>query len=138
MDSTDPVMMQAACEFWWDQYIEISDQQERRDFTLSDEMQDFLGVTEALAKAAEANGLDSTTVVAFLHEVRSFYFHIKDRLPVAGPPVQYSSTASSSSLRASHPLPCLPRHPLRLCRPPFNHPLHYPLQLPLCRLLRSC
>src|SRR4051812_9699379 len=88
IDPSDPAMMRAACDFWWDEYIEITEQQAQRNLTLTDEVRNFLSLTESLAIAAEGNSLDSTPLVMFIHDAQSFYFGSQPQLPVAGPPVQ--------------------------------------------------
>ena len=76
--------MRAAYDAWWNDYIEINDEQDGQVFTLSGGLKRFLVLTEALAKSAVANDLDSAPLITFLEDARSFYFGLQDHLPIAG------------------------------------------------------
>ena len=81
-DPHDPVAMREACDNWWT-VTTRSLRAGPRKFTLSDELKKFLVVTEALARSAEANGLDSEPLILFLRDAKLFYFKLQDRLPTA-------------------------------------------------------
>jgi len=83
-DPYDAVAMREASDDWWESCIEITDEQDHRVFTLSHELKRFLVLTEALARSAEANGLNSEPLIIFLQDAKSFYFGLQDRLPTAG------------------------------------------------------
>jgi hypothetical protein len=87
LDPSDPETLRAACEAWGEQYRELAEARGQQDLRLSEEVQQFLALTESLAIAAEGNGLDSTPLVEFYQRARSFYFGLQPRLPAAGPQV---------------------------------------------------
>lgn len=102
-DPSDPVAMRAACDDWWECYIEITDEQDHRVFTLSHELKRFLVLTEALARSAEANGLNSEPLIMFLQDAKSFYYGLQDRLPTAGDGVHVLVDRLKFKLEAQQP-----------------------------------
>jgi hypothetical protein len=95
----DPEEMRAAYDAWWNDYIEINDEQDRQVFTLSGELKRFLVLTEALAKSAVANDLDSAPLITFLEDARSFCFGLQNRLPIAGEHVRVLLEQLNSSFQ---------------------------------------
>jgi hypothetical protein len=83
-----PLPRPADVESWWDDYAEIAQSQGRRQGALTEELSTFIQGTEALARAAEAVGLNASALVKFVHAARRAYYTPGGRLPAAGGRVQ--------------------------------------------------
>jgi hypothetical protein len=122
-DPYDAVVMREACDEWWDKYIEISDEQDHRTFTRSDELKRFLVSTEALARAAAANGLDSEPLLIFLHDAKEFYYKLRERLPTGVDPahllVDQLKFRLDAQQHASRPHPTPPSPTATVPAPPL-------------------
>jgi Transcriptional regulatory protein, C terminal len=82
-DPYDPVVMREACDEWRESYIEITEDQDHRDFTFLHDLKRFLFLTEILARSVEVNGMNSEPLLIFLRDGKLFSFDLEDRLPTA-------------------------------------------------------
>jgi hypothetical protein len=119
LDVSDPVIIQEACQGWFENYIEIAEEEIKPDFQPTDELKQFLTLTEALAKAAELNNLNSSPLVAFLQEARRFYYKLADRLPIADPAVHVLLDRLKYKLEFQQPPPSAPSPPASIYPPPI-------------------
>ncbi len=81
-DPKDPEDMLAACEYWWDDYIEIAEEHDQRDITR--ELKRFILTVKALARSAEVNGLSARPLIHFYHDMEAFSLPPQTDLPAAG------------------------------------------------------
>lgn len=136
-DPYDPEQMRESCDGWRESYIEIADEQDHQDFFLSDDLKKFLVLTEALARSAEANGLDSEPLIAFHRDAKFFYFKIQDRLPTAIDPVlvlldrlKFKLDAQQQTSRPqatpSQAMPQPPSEPLLVLNQEHNERTNFP------------
>lgn len=84
---TNLVEMRSACDFWWDDFIELYQVEGKEKLVLAEALDHFLALTRALAQTAEGHGIDSTPLVLFLHEAEGVYYGHKPQFPTAGSPV---------------------------------------------------
>lgn len=115
-DPRDPDDMLAACEYWWDDFVEIAEEHDRRDVT--QDVQRLIATLKALARCAETNGLSAAPLIRCYQDLEGFSCMPQSDIPAAGQDVQTLLEHLKIKLEVQQPSAPSPLESLPVIPPP--------------------